>query len=1155
MSIRQGSNIISGSKRKELGLLTPQWYDYVLEDINWLRADSFSWHNGTIYTAVYQHLLSDIDGKTAQTETVSGTTITFYLADDGHKIIKRDQETAARTIYENTGIAWYYIIDETNHLFKLPRCRFDIYGGSQAESENMCLYFFAGNFAQSVIENFPTGPITGEVDWGVIGGTLSNQTDLQEALDSKVNKSGDTITGMTKMFVDSQPYSQQTVLKLGAKLESQSEPTSYASINVVPGTNALYIQGSIYSNGFHPNSDHCDLGSGVLQWRNLYVKNIKIYENSTTTTIDIPRANGTMALTSDIGDATLTIQKNNTTVDTFTANAKTDKTINITVPTTAADVSALPSSTKYAANIAFSINSSTYVLTAQLKDQDGNNLGSAQTVDLPLESVVVSGSYDSQNKKIVLTLQNGQTIEFSVADLISGLQTEITSQNKLDADLVDDSTSTNKFVTATDKTTWSGKQDAISDLSTIRSNASAGASAATTISGYGNIVTHSTSEFATSAQGNKADTALQPNDNVSSLANDAGYLTAHQTLTDLGITATASEINVLDGITASTTELNYVDGVTSSIQTQLNSKEGTISDLSTIRSGAAAGATALQPGGNVSDLINDAGYLTSSTVPTEVVWATYGTTNITEIKNWVAANKIVMLKYNGDTYRLVSSTTRNEYFATFDYSGIGSKQIRCNESDGWSTVTEHPFQDKLPAGTAGNVVTYTGLVGQVGSTTLATVATSGKASDLDNDIGFITQDVNVNATEIQYALSSSNQQVSAVTTWNSQTSPLSDRQRSVCYGNGYWATAGASGSLAYSTNGTTWTAITPFCTGTITGITYGNGYFLAVEYESKKVWKSNTPDGTWTDIYTAEESIESIQYINNTFVITGENGLIAKSETGAVWDEKTTGINNNIIKAAYGNGMYVAVGASGTILTSINGDTWTSRTSGTVNDIRTVAYGNGKFVCGGKEILHSADGITWTAATTIPEQITGWVREFAYGEKRFYCSVYTSGGFGQIWYSSDCITWTNALNLITSNSRLWDMAFGNNIFVSSGDGGQIYTLDLNVSWLENRPAISSGDYLWYRNVIIQNNGSKIYSDAYYVSAGDDALPSQSGQSGKYLTTNGTTASWAAISTTLSGLTDTTISSPTSGQVLSYNGSVWVNSAPSPALVITDYTAS
>jgi microcystin-dependent protein len=37
-----------------------------------------------------------------------------------------------------------------------------------------------------------------------------------------------------------------------------------------------------------------------------------------------------------------------------------------------------------------------------------------------------------------------------------------------------------------------------------------------------------------------------------------------------GVTASASEINILDGATLSTTELNYVDGTTSSIQTQIN---------------------------------------------------------------------------------------------------------------------------------------------------------------------------------------------------------------------------------------------------------------------------------------------------------------------------------------------------------------------------------------------------------------------------------------------------------------------------------------------------------------------------------------------------------------------------------------------------------
>lgn len=137
------------------------------------------------------------------------------------------------------------------------------------------------------------------------------------------------------------------------------------------------------------------------------------------------------------------IKKNNTAI---TPDAS--GTVNITVPTTAAEVSALPDTTLYGASISLSINTTTYVVTVTLKDQNGDTLGTAQTIDLPLESVVVNGSYNSSTKKVVLTLQSGSTVEFSVADLVAGLQSEITSTNKLDADLVDDSTSTNKFATA-----------------------------------------------------------------------------------------------------------------------------------------------------------------------------------------------------------------------------------------------------------------------------------------------------------------------------------------------------------------------------------------------------------------------------------------------------------------------------------------------------------------------------------------------------------------------------------------------------------------------------------------------------------------------------------------------------------------------------------
>lgn len=129
-----------------------------------------------------------------------------------------------------------------------------------------------------------------------------------------------------------------------------------------------------------------------------------------------------------------------------------------------------------AADLKAEIDSSTYVLTLQLKDSSGNLIGNERTIDLPLETMVVDGEYDPQTQKIKLELKNGNYVEFSVADLVSGLQTELSASNKLDPDYIDYDSS-HRAVSDTEKNTWSAKQNAISDLETIRSGAAAGATA------------------------------------------------------------------------------------------------------------------------------------------------------------------------------------------------------------------------------------------------------------------------------------------------------------------------------------------------------------------------------------------------------------------------------------------------------------------------------------------------------------------------------------------------------------------------------------------------------------------------------------------------------------------------------------------------------
>ena len=71
--------------------------------------------------------------------------------------------------------------------------------------------------------------------------------------------------------------------------------------------------------------------------------------------------------------------------------------------------------------IEFFINSSDYKFYAQLKDKNNNLISTSNIIDLPLESMVVNGSYDSTTKEVILTLNNGNEIRFSVADLVAGL--------------------------------------------------------------------------------------------------------------------------------------------------------------------------------------------------------------------------------------------------------------------------------------------------------------------------------------------------------------------------------------------------------------------------------------------------------------------------------------------------------------------------------------------------------------------------------------------------------------------------------------------------------------------------------------------------------------------------------------------------------------
>lgn len=81
------------------------------------------------------------------------------------------------------------------------------------------------------------------------------------------------------------------------------------------------------------------------------------------------------------------------------------------------------------------LNTTTFKISAVLKDKNNNTINTSNEIDLPIEGMITNISYN--NKNLIITYQSGQTSTVSIADLISGL---VSSNDIVDNLTTNDST-------------------------------------------------------------------------------------------------------------------------------------------------------------------------------------------------------------------------------------------------------------------------------------------------------------------------------------------------------------------------------------------------------------------------------------------------------------------------------------------------------------------------------------------------------------------------------------------------------------------------------------------------------------------------------------------------------------------------------------------
>lgn len=185
------------------------------------------------------------------------------------------------------------------------------------------------------------------VEWGDITGTLSDQTDLNTALGAKADTSSLATVATSGLYSDltgtpTIPTVNNATLTIQKNGTTVNSFTANASSNVTANITVPTATSDLTNDsGFITDAGVTSFNgsTGAVTYT---APVTSVNGNTGAVTVSVPTA--TSDLTNDsgfitssdlptVGNATLTIQKNGTNVQTFTANATSNKTANITVPT------------------------------------------------------------------------------------------------------------------------------------------------------------------------------------------------------------------------------------------------------------------------------------------------------------------------------------------------------------------------------------------------------------------------------------------------------------------------------------------------------------------------------------------------------------------------------------------------------------------------------------------------------------------------------------------------------------------------------------------------------------------------------------------------------------------------------------------------------
>ncbi len=450
---------------------------------------------------------------------------------------------------------------------------------------------FAGNITGNVTGNVTgnitgntTGNLTGNVTAGSGTSTFNNlvingTVDFNTAVLTDLGSPSNATDAATKGYVDTEitnliggaPGALDTLNELAAALNDDASFNSTITTSIAA---KLPLAGGTMTGAIAMGSNKVTgLDSGTASGDAV---------NKGQLDTMLPLAGGTMTGNIAIGSNVITSSANPTDDTHLARKAYVDNVLgSATAAATSASAAATSatnaaSSATAAASSATSASSSATSAAASYDSFDDRYLGSkssSPSVDNDGDALVTGALYyDSTAEEMRVYTGSSWKAAGSAINGTSNRQTYTATSNQTtfnityDVGFVDVYLNGIKLLVGTDVTATSGTNVVLA--------AGAAAGDIVDLVAYGAFsVSDTYTQAASNARFAQLSNNLSDLDNAATALTNLGVTSTAAELNILdGVTSTATELNLLDGVTATTAELNYVDGVTSAIQTQLDAK-------------------------------------------------------------------------------------------------------------------------------------------------------------------------------------------------------------------------------------------------------------------------------------------------------------------------------------------------------------------------------------------------------------------------------------------------------------------------------------------------------------------------------------------------------------------------------------------------------